>query len=432
MFKRSLRLFTLLLSIGLLASCSNLDPNVKEAKNSLRSQNPEAALEAANRALETNPNNANAYYYKAVAIGQLANQKEPADRKENYKEMRKLFGKADSIYATMEEKPAESENLDAVLTSTWSEEHNSAVKIAGSDSLRAIEGKMDDAVSHLKNATIIIPDSTLSWQVLAEIQVMNNNVPGAIDAMEVYMQKTENPPADKYQRLGLFYRNVESYEKARDLLSEGLENYPNNVKLRQDLADTYLSLQEYDKALSTVRKLIEMQPDNAQYHLVYGTTIYQSATRLTEELSDNYDQLFELEKADNDGDEEAQAKIDSLEKTNEELQAQIDEMTSEASSSLKKVVEIRPEEAIAHNTLGIIYQNKAAALFEERNRTQDNEKAAELDKEAKEQLQEARKYYEKATEIEPNNKQFWSNLFRVYTSLGMNEKAQEAMEKAGM
>jgi tetratricopeptide (TPR) repeat protein len=171
-----------------------------------------------------------------------------------------------------------------------------------------------------------------------------------------------------------------------------------------------------------------MEPENAQYHLVYGTTIYQSATTLTEELSDNYDQLFELEQAG----EEDTAQIDSLEKANEELQKQIDHMTSEASTSLKKVIELRPEEAVAYNTLGIIYQNKAAALFEERNRTEDNDKAAELDKQAKDQLQEARQYYEKAVEIEPENKQYWANLFRVYTSLGMNDKAQEAMEKAGM
>lgn len=431
MFKRSLRLLTLVLSIGLLASCSSLDPNVKEAKKNVRDQNPEAALEAANRALETNPNNPNAYYYKAVAMSELAAQKDPAERMEDYKTMHMLFAKADSIYGTLEEKPEEAANLDAVVTSVWSSEHNAAVKIASNDSLREAEG-LDAAVAHLKNATIVQPDSTLSWEVLAEIQVMNENIPGAVDAMEVYMQKTENPPAEKYQRMALFYRNTDATEKARDTLIKGLEAYPENVKLRQDLADTYLELEEYDKALATVRKLIELEPENAQYHLVYGTTIYQSATRLTEKLTANYDELFELEKKADSGDEEAKSRIEEIEAENKELQEQIDTMTEEASKSLVKVTELRPEEAIAYNTLGIIYQNKAAALFEERNRTTDNEKAAELDKQAKEELKKAQTYYEKATEIEPDNKQYWRNLFRVYTSLGMNDKAQEAMEKAGM
>lgn len=42
------------------------------------------------------------------------------------------------------------------------------------------------------------------------------------------------------------------------------------------------------------------------------------------------------------------------------------------------------------------------------------------------------KNYEKATEIEPDNQSYWRSLFQVYTSLGMNEKAEAAMEKAGM
>ncbi len=42
------------------------------------------------------------------------------------------------------------------------------------------------------------------------------------------------------------------------------------------------------------------------------------------------------------------------------------------------------------------------------------------------------KYYEKATEIEPDNQDYWANLFRVYTSLGMDQKAEEAMKKAGL
>jgi tetratricopeptide (TPR) repeat protein len=431
MFKRSLRLLTLVFSIGLIASCSNLDPNVKEAKDSIRDQNPQAALDAANRAIEANPNNANAYYYKAVALSELAADQDPSERMGDYKTMHQLFQKADSLYGTMEEQPDEAQNMSAVINSIWSREHNNAVKIASNDSLKQAEG-LDAAVAHLKNATIIQPDSTLSWEVLAEIQVMNDNIPGAVEAMETYMQKKDNPPAEKYQRLALFYRNTDATEKAKATLQEGLNKYPENVKLRQDLADTYLELGNYDKALSTVRKLIEMEPENAQYHLVYGTTIYQSATRLTEKLSSNYDKLFDLEKKAKNGDEEAKKQVEEIEKENKELQSQIDTMTAEAAKSLKKVTELRPEEAIAYNTLGIIYQNKAAALFEERNRTTDNDKAAELDKQAKVELKKAQEYYEKATEIEPDNKQYWRNLFRVYTSLGMNDKAEEAMKKAGM
>jgi len=42
------------------------------------------------------------------------------------------------------------------------------------------------------------------------------------------------------------------------------------------------------------------------------------------------------------------------------------------------------------------------------------------------------KYYEIAAEIDPDNQEYWKNLFSIYTALGMDQKAEEAMQKAGM
>ncbi|MDX1671665.1 MAG: tetratricopeptide repeat protein, partial [Balneolaceae bacterium] len=114
------------------------------------------------------------------------------------------------------------------------------------------------------------------------------------------------------------------------------------------------------------------------------------------------------------------------------LQSSISELTNQAEEKLKTVIEYRPNDANAYNTLGIIYQNKAATLFEERNLTEDNKKAKQLDQKARDMLRQAMKYYENATEIDPDNKEYWQALFRVYTTLGMDQKAKEAMKKAGL
>jgi hypothetical protein len=42
------------------------------------------------------------------------------------------------------------------------------------------------------------------------------------------------------------------------------------------------------------------------------------------------------------------------------------------------------------------------------------------------------KFYEKAAELDPDNQNYWASLFRIYTTLDMREKAEEAMEKSGM
>ena len=82
--------------------------------------------------------------------------------------------------------------------------------------------------------------------------------------------------------------------------------------------------------------------------------------------------------------------------------------------------------------MGVVNQNKAASLFEKRNATEDNNLAAEINEQANEYLREAMTNYEKAVEIDPDNQNYWRSLFQVYTTLGMMDKAEAAMEKAGM
>ena len=117
----------------------------------------------------------------------------------------------------------------------------------------------------------------------------------------------------------------------------------------------------------------------------------------------------------------------------DELQQESSELTDIAIDNMEQVVELLPEDDDAHNILGIIYQNKAANLFEQRNSiVDDSELVQELDQRAREALQEARQYYERAAEIDPDVPEYWESLFQVYTTLGMEEEAREAMEKAGM
>ncbi|MDZ7717125.1 MAG: hypothetical protein U5J95_13030 [Balneolaceae bacterium] len=71
----------------------------------------------------------------------------------------------------------------------------------------------------------------------------------------------------------------------------------------------------------------------------------------------------------------------------------------------------------------------ASNLFDERNRTDDIDEAAKIDEKGKEILRESMKYYETAVEADPDNKEYWRSLFNIYVTLGMDEKADEAMKR---
>jgi len=106
--------------------------------------------------------------------------------------------------------------------------------------------------------------------------------------------------------------------------------------------------------------------------------------------------------------------------------------SDQAEEELTQVTELDANNAQAYEYLGISYQNKASVLYQKRNFTQDNELATQLDEQAKEIIRQAMTAYEKSAELNPDNQRVWQSLSRVYLQLDMQEKAEEAMNKAGM
>lgn len=441
MFMKKLPHLLLALVIGVFVGCSSSNPLADEAQSNLESKNFDQALAAAEKSIEKNPQNPLGYYYKGVALGEIAGAEEdPAARTETYEKMNKAFAKAKEVSAKAEETPGEIKRIDAVRNALWQTEHNRAVKLATNDSLKkATSNPLTKASNHLENATIIQPDSTLSWNVLAQVSAMDKNFEKAAKAKEQYIKKEEADttlkPTD-YLQLASYYYQTDDQEQVVSALEMGQERFPENQKLVSNLADAYQRVGKPKKAIATVEQLVEQDPENPQYHLVLGSKIYQQALTANDSLSANYDQIFELEqelrKASGSEADNIKQKIDRLEKQNAQLQPKVDRLTDRAEEELKTVLEYRPNDDNAYNTLGIIYQNKAKAVFDKRNRTTDNAKASKLDKQGKELLKKAMKHYKKAAEIKPDKKKYWKSLFSIYTALGMDEKASEAMKKAGM
>lgn len=440
MFIKKLPHLVLTLLIGVIVGCGSSNPLADEAQSNIESQNFEQALAAAEKSIEQNPNDPLGYYYKGVALGEIAGAEEdPAERTETYERMNEAFAQAKEVAEKAENTPGEIERIDAVRNVLWQTEHNRAIEYVQDDSLKGtVDNPTLASKNHLQNATIIQPDSALSWNVLSQVSGMNEDFEDAANAKEHYIEMVPDTTleANDYMQLASYYFQLEDEEQVIQALEAGNEQFPEHEEIISNLADAYQRAGEADKAISTVERLVEKDPENPQYRLVLGTQIYQRALVLNDSLSSNSDQIFELRNKLNEAsDSEAnqiKQQISSLEQENEQLQTQVEELTNRAENELQQVLEQRPNDASAYNTLGIIYQNRAKAIFDKRNNTNDNAKAAEFDKQGKELLEESMGYYEKATEIEPDNQQYWQRLFSIYTTLGMDEKAQEAMEKAGM
>ena len=436
--KRSKVLLLTLVPLLLFWACETSNPLVNDVQVDLVTGNFDAALETVNTALAEDSSNYVAHYYKGIVLASQAFEMQPpGSRLSVYDNARSSFDTAKSLMQEQPETPSELEELNNSVVSFWADEYNMGVNIQNDDSLfNATENPYESSLAHLQNAAAINPDSSMTFQVISSTHFQLDQVDQAIENYETAMSLLDEPAPEDYEYLISLYLYQNQYEEAIELSEEGRERYPEESMFVQFLADAYIQAGERDRAISLVEELIENEPENPQYRRVLGTQVYQSVERISNEVSTLYEELFELRQAARNQRgqelEQTQSEIEALESEIEAQEQEIDELSEISIREMSKVVELVPDDESANFILGIIYQNRAANLFERRNNTTDNEQAAEYDERAKENLEQARQYYERAAEINPDNPENWQSLFQVYTALGMEEEAEEAMQKAGM
>lgn len=440
MFRNSLSLLLIILLIGFMAGCGSSNPFADDAQSSIEEQNYQAALDAAEQAISEYPADPLGYYYKAVALGNLADEQPAGQRQSYYERMNETFQKAREVASQLEDPsdaPDELSRIDVVKDAIWRTEHNQGIAYATDDSLMGtVENPYERAAEHLRNATYVWPDSMLSYDVLSQIYALQANFEQAAEVKgKVLNSESWEPDTSDYAQYGNYLMRAGQTEKAVEVLEKAQERYPDGVQIRQLLADLYMRTGRQEQAISMVRDLVEQDPDNPRYRLALGTQIYQAALTYSDSLDANVERIYDIQQQARDQEitaDEADSMITRLRDQNAELRDIFIKRGQEAVTHLEQVLEAQPKNERALNSMAIIYQNWGLTVFDQRNLTRDNEKAKKLAEEARGYLEESMKYYERATEISPDNTEYWNALFQIYTTLGMDEKAQEAAEKAGI
>jgi len=422
-------------------SCA-ADPNIESARLALVQQDFEEVIRSADAAIEANPENGDGYYYKGVAYASIAADKPPEDRVEDYERAREYLMEAHRLYREQDVSSNEAENLSDIIVETWGYEHNMGVQPLSDDIISSPEDSLRLSRHHFINATTINPDSVLSFNLLAEVNFAlgNNEEAEAISRMIIY--EMEQGDLYNYYRLAFFLMEDGRDEEAVDLLLEARDVFPDEIEIIQEIANAYLRIGMTDEALEVVQELIERDPENPQYRLVYATQVYQMVQDLDDQVRRLHDEVYDMSreirrKAREPGAD--QQEIENMLAEMQEKQDQANELIDEsfrfsdiAKEELLLALEADPNNADIHSTLGIVYQNRGALMQDKRNMTEDMDEAEEFDRQAREYLEQSLPHYEKAAELEPDNTEHWLSLFRVYTNLGMTEEAERAQEKAGM
>ena len=358
------------------------DPNVTGARLELRNENYDRVLELTAAALETNAENAEAYFIRGEAYRMKAEaESDAAARSAFLQEMAQAYTRAAELGHDADE-------VNNRLQIAWGTEMNFGARAFR----RAAEdpGAYEDAVAAFGNATTVLPDSAAGHlnQGLA-LLALGRSADAGEPLQRAVDRGSESPEAFIY--LGRIYLQQDRGQEALTTLEQGRTLFPDNEEIQTEILNAYVRTNRTDDAIAAYEARITAEPDNALYRYNYGSLLLQA---------ERYD---------------------------------------DAIAQLSEATELDAQNANAFYNLGAAYQNKASSFNERIGDLEDNDAdRAEIDaaiaqrnqllQQALPNLERARTLTEAAGEDAAD---ICRALLQAYASTGQIEQAEEAAACAG-
>ncbi len=236
-----------------------------------------AAITACKKAMEIDPNLANAHYNLGFAYREEGNDELAKQEFALYDELLKQEGE----YIEIPEKPT-SEEIDKYIT-------------LGDNYFK--EGKFDEAIIEYKKALEIEPrDDILNKLGQAHQQKRlagkSEEQPAKIDTFKSKKTLDEMPGLEREQDLSieeLYDRGISYYDKgmidkAIEEFKEVLELDPDDIETHYNLGNAYADKEIFDEAISIYKKVIEKNPEFIDAYLSLST-LYLDMDMVDEAIS---------------------------------------------------------------------------------------------------------------------------------------------------
>ena len=412
-------MLSLALTFGLFFAACTQNPTIQEAKLNLNNKNYSQALAAANKAIEENSDAPEPYYYKGrIHYGMAEQEADPAQRTDNYGAMREALNTALQIYEKNDSQSAESKDIIPLLRSAWSEEHDRGTRIIDTDS-SLTQSLMHNAIAHLKNATVIIPDSTVSYQALGNAYYRDGQISNAIGAFEQMVAQDSSKIQQVLEKLAFLYLEKGDANKATEYYQMADTTFQNDLNIMHGLANAYISRDNHFRAIPLLRDLNERAPQNVEYQLALGTELFYLARGKMDSVTTLYPR-YKQEK-DSSGIRDMQQKVGNIQ-----------ELIQEAEAHMTEAVELDDGNVQILNSAATFHQNSANLFRKLADLDLPQQQTAELNSRIESHLKTAIPYLETLTETQQEPQKYWGQLFQIHSYLGNTEKADEAMKKSDL
>ncbi|MEM0962966.1 MAG: tetratricopeptide repeat protein [Bacteroidota bacterium] len=365
------------LLVGGADGCSS-DPNVEGAKLDLNNRDYDRALENLDTALETNPENVEALTLRVEVLRQQYENTAGARPKmefldANFQDMVATANRAAQV-------APEDPTVEAAKINVWALGVN-----AGNDIVRDPDSEATAAVPFFEASMSMMPDSTQGHLGLGLAYLRAGEASQAVEPLERGTEIDSDDPVLAYY-YGRSLVLAERSSEAVTFLEDAQTRFPDDEDIQTMLLNAYTISGRTEDAVERYADAVASQPDNPTLRYNYGALLLQA---------ERYD---------------------------------------EAIDQLTRATELAPENSDAFYNLGAAFQNRAAALNEQANATEDVDEANALIEQRDENLEMSLDPLTQARTLAAdteNEAGVCDALFRVYTQLGRVDDAEGVSECAG-
>jgi tetratricopeptide (TPR) repeat protein len=250
--------------------------------------------------------------------------------------------------------------------------------------------KYPEALSAFESALNIIPNDT---NIVFNAGLAADRAGDHKKAVTYYSKINEwNPREQKiYALLIDALKASGDTARAMEVIRTGRKNFPDDFNILLAEINIYLAQGKTTELINLLEEAVKKEPTNTSLYFALGNT---------------YDNLSG---ARNDNDTEI--------KNEEYLQ--------KAEAAYKKAVELKPDYFDANYSLGALYFNHGAKIYNQAAKIKDNAQFLAAQKKYKEKFAQAQPYFEKALELNPNDSSTLLSLKELYAKTNQLEKSAE-------
>jgi len=389
---------SLLLTFGIFfaLSCSTFQSSTESPQSLFEAGSYDSALQSVNDEIRDNPEDLDLQLLKATILQKVAVENyQPENRKSVYRNLRST---ADEISFKTD---VYQNRTDSILTSAWMHEQSAGVRLLQQDGTSTFDEHFDTVIAHFKNAVTIIPDSIVTYNLMATTYYRHGNLSKAISTLESIEETGYSRPPETCEKLAYLYLEAGRIGESIEIYEMLSANHPDTEIYQQGLVNSYILGDMHTDAIALLEDLTGVYPNRVQYREALATERFYLLQR---QVSNDIESAGSEALSDSEID-------------------QIIDQLNEISSMYRDIDETLPSSEERQQRIAAFFVS-SADLLEEIRPVSDESIETRLSDQRETFLRASIPYWQTLYEANSDRSAYAYSLIEVYDELGMEDEAE--------